>query len=173
MLLAATKQATGKVEDTSHLKTYMASEAYDLWSFGVVLYHLCYGTPLWKTNTDDNLNLSDLRKQAGRSIKDHISAELHVGRHNALDDLKVAADLLLKLLEPDPSARLNHFSQQRPMHKVLDHLFFHSKTNDGATLSEMLEKNTVMDSKLDTIINLSQSSGPSFITRARYAAHLV
>ena len=63
VLLAATNQDTDKV-DTSLLKEYVASEAYDLWSFGVVLYHLCFGRPLWLTDINDNVTPEDLRTLA-------------------------------------------------------------------------------------------------------------
>ena len=64
VLLEATDQDTGKV-DTTKLKLYTANVAYDLWSFGVVLFHLVFGMPLWRTDQNDNVAPSDLRALAG------------------------------------------------------------------------------------------------------------
>ena len=97
----------GKVNG-ANLAKYTASVAYDLWSFGVVLYYLCFGTPLWKTDTDDNIALSDLRKLADAletgALRKVLNQALFYGeRRDASIDLKVASALLRKLLEPDPS----------------------------------------------------------------------
>ena len=47
------------------LSKYTASVAYDLWSFGVVLFHLCYGISLFNTDQNDNVSLRDLSSLAG------------------------------------------------------------------------------------------------------------
>eukprot|EP00964_Phaeocystis_antarctica_P055960 scaffold32960_cov58-Phaeocystis_antarctica.AAC.2 len=144
VLLAATNKATGEV-DTPLLKEYIASKEYDLWSFGVVLYQLCFGTPLWKTDTDDNITLSDLNKLAAGSdavpLRKVIDKALYDGgKPNAPVDLAVATALLRKLLEPVAQKRLAHFeSAPTCMQGVLDEPFFQSQRLDAATLEEMLK----------------------------------
>lgn len=114
VLLAATDQDAGEV-DTSLLKEYVASEAYDLWSFGVVLYHLCFGTPLWKTDINDNVDLEGLQLLAAvadEPLRLALKKALNNGvRKSASIDLQTATALLCKLLEPDPSTRLKHSSR--------------------------------------------------------------
>ena len=129
VLLAATDQDTGEV-DTSLLKEYVASEAYDLWSFGVVLYHLCFSTPLWKTDINDDIALSDLRKLAADSDAEPLRKVLNKAlfngeRQDASLNLKLASALLRKLLEPDAKTRLAHFeSAPTFMRGVLEETFF-------------------------------------------------
>ena len=64
-LLKATDEA-GKLDGVKQLQKYKASVAYDLWSFGVVLYHLCFGRSLWNTDTNDNVERADLRVLASK-----------------------------------------------------------------------------------------------------------
>ena len=49
---------------TSELKAYEADVAYDLWSLGVVLFHLATGRPLWLTDKNDDVSQDHLRKLA-------------------------------------------------------------------------------------------------------------
>ena len=129
VLLAATDQDTGEV-DTSLLKEYVAREAYDLWSFGVVLYYLCFGTPLWKTDINDDIALSDLHKLAADSDAEPLRKVLNKAlfngeRRDASPNLKLASALLRKLLEPDAKTRLAHFeSAPTYMRGVLEEPFF-------------------------------------------------
>ena len=62
VLLEAT-DTEGNV-DTAKLCSYRASVAYDLWSFGVVLFHLVTGTPLWRTDNHDDVSSRALEKLA-------------------------------------------------------------------------------------------------------------
>jgi serine/threonine protein kinase len=41
-----------------------ASSAYDVWSCGVLLFHLTFGRSLWHTNQDDSISSSDLNTLA-------------------------------------------------------------------------------------------------------------
>eukprot|EP00964_Phaeocystis_antarctica_P114301 scaffold78284_cov69-Phaeocystis_antarctica.AAC.1 len=131
----------GKV-DGAKLIEYKANEVYDLWSFGVVLYQLCFGTPLWKTDTDDNIALSDLRKLADASdagpLRKVLNTALYDGvKPNAPDDLKVATALLRKLLEPDERKRLAHF--QSAPRCMQSEPFFRAEKLDAASLAGIQE----------------------------------
>ena len=128
----------------------MASEAYDLWSFGVVLFHLCFGRPLWLNDINDNVTPEDLRTLASvpdAPLKSRIRKALSKGLdRDATTDLKTAADLLLKLLEPNEKRRLENFYEQAdsPMKSVLKEPFFQVQGLDEVKLAEM-------DAKLDKI----------------------
>ena len=136
--------------DGAKLAEYTASVAYDLWSFGVVLYHLCFGAPLWKTNTDDNITPEDLRKLAAASdagpLHKVLNKALYDGeRRGASTDLKVATALLRKLLEPDAGKRMEYFEfAPTSMQGVLEEPFFQVQGLDEVKLA-------VMDAKLDRI----------------------
>jgi serine/threonine protein kinase len=64
VLLAVHNAETDEAK-TQELSKYTASVAYDLWSFGVVLFHLCYGISLFNTDQNDNVSLRDLSSLAG------------------------------------------------------------------------------------------------------------
>jgi hypothetical protein len=142
LLLAMNEQ--GEV-DGAKLAEYKASEAYDLWSFGVVLYHLCFGRPLWLTDTDDNITLSDLRKLAAASDAEPLLKVLNKAlfngeRRDASVDLKVASALLRKLLEPEAEKRLAHFdSAPTCMQGVLEEPFFKGEILEAATLKLIVD----------------------------------
>ena len=160
ILLTAINPDTGKVDNTSLLKEYIASEAYDMWSFGVVLYHLCFGRPLWLTDTNDDVNLEGLQLLASGPLCKALAVQgtccarhslckaplckalnkaLNDGmRSSASDTLKTATTLIRKLLEPDPLKRLEHFEQfDTPMEGVLEEPFFQGRTVDDITLGEI------------------------------------
>ena len=51
--------------DATKLQLYVADVAYDLWSLGVVLFHLVTGAALWNNNQNDDISsASDLRQLA-------------------------------------------------------------------------------------------------------------
>lgn len=152
VLQAATDIETGMV-DTTKLREYIADVAYDLWSFGVVLYHLVFGRALWNNDVNDNVTPQDLKKICSLTAN-QVKWEFLIVRPKDSDDLKTAADLLGKLLEPDPKMRLSHWPV-RPgegaMEVVLAHPFFHGQTLDAQTLKEMNEKLDRQNEKLDRI----------------------
>ena len=151
VLLAATNAETEEAK-TQELAKYTASVAYDLWSFGVVLYHLVFGRPLWLTDQNDNVTEKALRKLSGmtRSMLD----ELLYIRSKSSNDLKAAHDLVSKLLEPDPLARVKHFAGQlnQPLQIALnDHPFFQGQSLQAATLEKLDAKLSNHGDKLDRI----------------------
>ena len=86
--------------DPSLLKVYQANIAFDLWSFGIVLYHLVFGCPFWKTDRHDSIaNKTELVQLAALTRETLAEGMLYVDP-NARGDLKTAVDLLGKLLEP-------------------------------------------------------------------------
>ena len=159
--------------DGAKLAEYKASVAYDLWSFGAVLYNLCFGIPLWKTDSDDNVTPEDLRTLASlpdTPLKSRIRKALGKGlRSSATTDLKTAADLLLKLLEPDEHKRLANFYElaDSPMKSVLEEPFFRVQGLDVVELAAMTSRLDAkldltlgcvqdMDTKLDKLINMNE-----------------
>jgi len=143
VLLGATDDSTGVV-DTAKLCEYKASVAFDLWSFGVVFYHLIFGRPLWLTDQNDNVIFDDLRTLAGAAGAPPLVASLDKAlysgeRRGASVDLAAASALLRKLLEPDPDKRQQHFAKtaDQPLKMVLDEPFFQGQALDDATLNEI------------------------------------
>jgi serine/threonine protein kinase len=135
------------VVDGAKLSEYTASVAYDLWSFGVVLFHLCFGRPLWLTDINDNVTPEVLGTLA--SMPDApplfraLDKALNKGeKRTASIDLTAAAALLRKLLQPDPSKRLGYFElTDRPMVAVLEEPFFQGQGLDAASLDAIYEQN--------------------------------
>ena len=153
LLLAATNYKTGKVE-TAKLATYNASIAYDLWSFGVVLFHLITGMPLWKTDQNDNLAYADLQLLARHWNVDTLNSKYHRAVRNPTADQGMAIDLITKLLEPTPEHRLAHFSPEFEMMSVLYHPFFFqpkSKSLDDTILTTLQSICTRLDKQQDLL----------------------
>ena len=113
--------------DTARLGAYTADKAYDLWSLGVVLFHLATGTPLWKTDKNDDTSPKGLRKLVKRCFD--LDRKLAVAAPRPTDDFDgdlqmLAFDLIRKLLTPEPDERLKAFKGATPMRGVLKHGFF-------------------------------------------------
>jgi Leucine-rich repeat (LRR) protein len=114
--------------DTARLGAYTADKAYDLWSLGVVLFHLATGTPLWKTDKNDDTSPKGLRKLVSRCFD--LDRKLAVAAPRPTDDFDgdlqmLAFDLIRKLLTPEPDERLKAFPKgATPMRGVLKHGFF-------------------------------------------------
>jgi serine/threonine protein kinase len=141
VLLRATNEK-GEV-DGEKLAEYKANVAYDLWSFGVVLYHLCFGRPLWLTDINDNVTLEDLRTLASvpdAPLRRALDKALYNGeKSDASNDLKAGAALLRKLLEPDEEKRLECFHKtDSHMSGVLEEPFFKGQDLDAATLKKIV-----------------------------------
>jgi len=84
----------------------------DVWSAGVVLYAMLFGTVPFKAN-----NMSDLHKLI-KKAKYQFKEEISPGKLSLLNS-KDAKDLLTKLLQPDPALRL-------AIPQILKHPWLHS-----------------------------------------------
>ena len=150
VLIAATNDETGVV-NTARLAEYSsASVAYDIWSLGVILSHLVTGRQLWLTDQNDNVGGDDLRKLAAWKPGD-LRRELKRSTPNPSDDQKVAFHLLRKLLEADPSQRLQHFDQGSEMLSVLDHPFFKVSSLGGLGDADVKKILTNIEEQLNVI----------------------
>lgn len=123
--------------DKSRLKTYKGSEAYDMWSLGCVLFHLCTSETMWHTDQDDNVKEDDLKVIAALSLqsKHALEQRLMLVKQRLADAPKqadLAYDLLQKLLQPSPEDRIRDLGT---MTGVCKHPFLeggtHKKHADG------------------------------------------
>ena len=121
------------------LAKYTADVSYDLWSFGCVLFHLATAAPLWKCDSDDNVSRTDLNTLASWSKRTLNRSLLESGVDQ---QMPVLYDLLGKLLEPDPEARLKHWEEGVEMRSVLGHPFFFSPSSMDDTQKADLAKLT-------------------------------
>ena len=122
VLLAATNAETEEAK-TQELAKYTASVAYDLWSFGVVLFNLCYGISLFNTDQNDNVSLPDLSSLASWTAGVLNRKILEAGTPRTRD-VDAATDLIKKLLVSDPEERCKSFTEGVEMSSVLKHPFF-------------------------------------------------
>eukprot|EP00951_Prasinocladus_malaysianus_P043038 scaffold532221_cov33-Prasinocladus_malaysianus.AAC.1 len=107
-------QEGGKEPTPERLSSYKVSVAYDLWSFGTVLYHLATGKSFWHTDQDDNLDLEDLQKLAQWTT--HVR-DIKLKQAGLLRPSTSALyDLLEKLLEPNEEDRMSHWSKDMEMY---------------------------------------------------------
>ena len=117
------------------LGDYNPSVAFDLWSLGCVLFELVIERPLWLKDQSDNIQPEDLEKLAcspdDRALQQVIKTGLRRGdSRDASLKLKMAVQLLRKLLDPDWKKRMEHFDgptgqwKGRPMQGVLRDPFF-------------------------------------------------
>ena len=139
VVLRATDARSGQVKLTE-LKSYgRASIAYDLWSFGCILYQLVYDAPMWRAKQDGSFaDPKDLERLAAWSTLevDELLASAASGGSTAgtTTERLAAADLIRKLLEPEEAARLEHFSASagNELRAVMKHPFLTGDA-EGAT----------------------------------------
>ena len=150
-VMVAAEDENGKIRKEK-LSEYKASIAYDLWSFGVVLYELCFAKPLWRIDTSDHIDRRDLRVLAcldsDDKLKQVLNAALVVPRHDVSTDLYQASQLLRKLLDPSAEKRLEHFVT---MQKVHDEPFFHSAGQDAKALKDIANGVTNLQLQLSSL----------------------
>ena len=154
VLLKATNPSSGMLVNKEELSLYKADVAYDLWSFGVVLFHLGTGKSLWHTNQDDSISQADLRKLAGWDYQNRKMVLLRFS--NTTKDERALQDLVCKLLEPGRGQRLKHFKSetQSEMRMVLQHPFFDAKSLNDASLQKVSDQLTDVGNKLDVVIEM-------------------
>ena len=124
-------------------------ESYDLWSFGIVLFHLGSGSSLWhcEEHSDNVARPDEMKMLAGWDEKIRLSNMRQL--RGQKPEQKALYDLVEKLLEPRPEARMRHFPQG--MTDVLEHPFLKGSTLDSETLKEMSNKQAIMNDKLDSL----------------------
>ena len=157
VLLKAIDSNTGLLVNKEELSVYRADVAYDLWSFGVVLFHLGTGKSLWHTNQDDSISQDDLRKLASWDTRKRKAAlgRFSKGENKTTDELTLQ-DLVCKLLEPSREQRLKNFESETEseMKMVLQHPFFDAKSLDDATLQKVSDQIKEVEGKLDVVIEM-------------------
>ena len=120
--------------------SYTADIAFDLWSFGVVLYHLTFGRSLWHADQGDGIARDDLQKLA-RWRPVHLEREMRRAVSSPSDEQRCAADLIRKLLDPSAAERVAHFGgADGTMMRVMEHPFFQGRDLDAATLEEIKQQ---------------------------------
>lgn len=132
VLLNATADSnTG--DNINKLKGYKANIAHDLWSFGVVLHKLVKGVPLWgSTNENGDVNDKDMRKLCNLTSEELSIDQLFLEIDFQTVSLLTVHDLLGKLLDPNPTTRVQNFKGSMKM--VLQYPYFQSGNMDRATL---------------------------------------
>jgi hypothetical protein len=146
--------------DGGGLDAYKAKIAYDLWSFGAVLYHLGTGKSLWHTNQDDSVSRVDLQRLASwnkRKLANRL-ADFPVDT----PDAKALRDLVGKLLEPEPAEREMHFAaadgKSTPMAMVRKHPFLEARTLETATLESLDTRLRQIQIDVSAIRDLTQEN---------------
>ena len=124
------------------------SETYDIWSFGVMLYHMVTGSQLFKCDRDDDLANAE-------SIFDVLCWN-EKRREEKLEAVKdeLAKKVLSKLLEKDPVDR------PQTMVEVLKFDFFDLKKNEDAetimrTMSQRFDK---QDETLEHLVDIGEQT---------------
>ena len=161
VLLAANENWPSRNVAKEQLSGYSANVAYDLWSFGVLLFHLVTGMPLWTTNQNDDLAYDDLQLVACRWNATELNGRFRRAVLKPSEEQKLASDLIRKLLEPTPEVRLSHFSRGCEMLSVLDHPFFQHTSSDtlSSALNKLSETTKQISTQLDEQHQMLQGIG--------------
>ena len=140
VLLDATNAATGDVR-VAELQNYSrASVAYDLWSFGVLLFELVFGHPLWHMDPAGGIATRDDLEKLTEWGRATLNRAFKNARCADSADAVTAQALLCKLLEPDPVERLHHFAEGVEMEAVLKEPFFKAQTLDGIAIEKLVQE---------------------------------
>ena len=162
VLLDATDAATGDVRVAELQKYACASVAYDLWSFGVLLFELVFDHPLWLMDPAGGIaKLDDMEKLTNWDRR-ALNRAFKNARCADSADAVTAKALLCKLLEPDAAERLRHFEPGVEMSSVLKEPFFQADLSTE-TIDELAqqvrkvdEKLNVVDAKLNVVVTMGE-----------------
>jgi hypothetical protein len=124
-------------DGTAELSEYSASVVYDLWSYGVLLFHLITGRSLFHTNQDDSISSTDLHVLSTWSPTS-LNKRLADAAPEQSGEVKLAISLLRKLLESDAERRLSHFQIGQEMRSVLQDPWFGQQLPDAVEPRSLL-----------------------------------
>lgn len=97
---------------------YKANISHDLWSIGCVFYELVFGRTLFPTDINGNITNENMTKLGSWTIDDCYRKLLE--KMDMTNDFQLARNLLLLLLHPLPSERMNSLTG---MELILRHPF--------------------------------------------------
>jgi len=106
-------------KEKSNLKSYEADKSYDIWSIGVLMYHLCSGSSLFHVNEDGNISTA-----SEKIFLQNWDPAAFIKCTNLNSEFSQAQKLLEKLLEPKAKGRLNFFDGD--VLSILEDPFFKS-----------------------------------------------
>ena len=150
VLLDATNAATGDVRVAELQKYARASVAYDLWSFGVLLFELVFGHPLWHMDPAGGIATRDDLEKLTNWDRRAFNRAFKNARCADTPDARTAKALLCKLLEPDAAKRVDHFEQGVEMSSVLEEPFFQADLSTE-TIDELAQRAKRIEEKVDVI----------------------
>ena len=134
----------------AHLCSYRASRAYDLWSYGCLLFHMATGQTLWHTDQDDNVQ-EEVLEQVAELVIDPGPLHRRLKLVSRCRDGALVRTLLEKLLEPRPDERVAHFAAGG-MSAVLSEPFFNqaAAAEGGAVNQAILTLHIDMQRRFDS-----------------------
>lgn len=135
-----------------------AKESLDVWSFGILLYTMCVGGPVFRTNRDDDITEGDdLRRLCDWGVD---STELNM--EGVVGD-SYARDLLERILRRDPKDRPT-------MKQVLAHVFFHPEKEQALSCHALGEVAKIVQeesNKSRALVNEGFSKTIKSLTRSQ------